>query len=75
VLASDEQVAAFQKATQPVFDKPQQDSFNAESIAAIRELRAKTKPSTGAQAYAPVVAVPTQASAENQTWVRGSASQ
>ena len=44
VLASDEQVLTFQKAAQPVFDKLQQDSFNAASIAAFRALKAKTKP-------------------------------
>jgi len=71
VLASNEQVAAFQKAAQPVFNKQQQDSFNAESISAIRELKAKTKASPGAQACAPTVAIPTQASAENQTWSQG----
>lgn len=67
VLASDEQVAAFQKAAQPVFDKLQQDAFNAASIAAIRELKAKTTASPGAKACAPTVAIPTQAS----TWSQG----
>jgi hypothetical protein len=71
VMASDEQVVAFQKATQLVFDKLQQDSFNAESIAAIRELKAKTKPSTGAQACTPVVAISTPTAVENQTWSTG----
>jgi len=70
-LASDEQVVAFQKAAQPVLDKLQNDSFNAESITAIRELKAKTKSSAGAQACTPAVAVPTQASTENQTWSQG----
>ena len=48
VLASAEQVAALQTTAQPVFDKLQENSFNAESIAAIRELKAKTQPSAGA---------------------------
>jgi TRAP-type C4-dicarboxylate transport system substrate-binding protein len=71
VLASDEQVAAFQKAAQPVFDKLQKDPFNAESIATIRALKAKTKSSSGAQACASTITVQTQASAENQTWSLG----
>ena len=71
VLASDEQVAAFQKASQPVFDKLQENSFNAEAIAAIRELKAKTQPSPNAQACAPTADIPTQASTENQTWSQG----
>jgi len=71
VLASDEQVAAFQKASQPVFDKLQENDFTAESIAAIRELKAKTQPSPGAQACAPTAAIPTQGSTENQIWSQG----
>lgn len=71
VLASDEQVAAFQTAAQSVFDKLQQESFNSESIAAIRELKANTQSSQGAQACAPTAAIPTQASTENQTWSAG----
>jgi TRAP-type C4-dicarboxylate transport system substrate-binding protein len=42
VLATDEQVAAFEQAVQPVFDNLQKDSFNAELITAIRELKAQT---------------------------------
>jgi TRAP-type C4-dicarboxylate transport system substrate-binding protein len=71
VLASNEQVAAFQKASQPVFDKLQENAFNAESIAALRELKAKTQPSQSAQACAPAATIPTQVSAENQTWSEG----
>jgi C4-dicarboxylate-binding protein DctP len=71
VLASDEQVAAFQMAAQPVFDKLQQNSFNAESIAEIRELKAKTQPSPGAQACASTSAASMQASTEDQTWSQG----
>ena len=71
VLASNEQVEAFQKAAQPVLDKLQQNSFNAETIAAISELKAKTQSSPSAQACAPTAAVPTQVSTENQTWSEG----
>ena len=53
VLASAEQVAAFEVAAQPVFDSIEQDSLNAELIAAIRELKAKTTASPGAEACAP----------------------
>src|SRR4051794_8249037 len=42
VLASDEQVAALEKAGQPVYDNLAQDPLNAELIAAIRELKAHT---------------------------------
>ncbi len=56
VLASAEQVAAFEVAAQPVFDMIAQDPFNAELIAAIRELKANTEPSPGAQACGPAVA-------------------
>ena len=71
VLASDEQVAAFQKAAQPVFDKLQQDSFNAESISAIRDLKAKTPPSPAVQACeSELVQVPTS-DASTQPWATG----
>jgi C4-dicarboxylate-binding protein DctP len=53
VMTSDEQIAAFQAAAQPVFDQIEQDSFNAEMIAAIRELKANTEPSPGAEACTP----------------------
>jgi TRAP-type C4-dicarboxylate transport system substrate-binding protein len=56
VMASDEQVAAFEVAAQPVFDMIAQDPLNAELIAAIRELKANTEPSPGAQACGPAVA-------------------
>jgi TRAP-type C4-dicarboxylate transport system substrate-binding protein len=71
VLASDEQVAAFQKASQPVFDKLQQNSFNAESIAAISELKAKTTPSPGAQACESDLALLPTPDASAQTWSTG----
>jgi TRAP-type C4-dicarboxylate transport system substrate-binding protein/DNA-binding beta-propeller fold protein YncE len=53
VMASQEQVAAFEAAAKPVFDKLEQDPQNAEFIAAIRELKANTKPSPGAEACSP----------------------
>jgi TRAP-type transport system periplasmic protein len=49
VLASDEQVAAFEEAARPVFDQIEQDPTNAELIAAIRDLKANTEPSAGAE--------------------------
>jgi len=53
VLASAEQVAAFEVAAQPVFDSIEQDSLNADLIPAIRELKANTEPSPGAEACGP----------------------
>jgi hypothetical protein len=50
VLASEEQVAAFETGAQPVFEQIEQDPRNAEFIAAIRELKAKTEPSPLAEA-------------------------
>ena len=55
VLASEEQIAAFEKAAQPVFDWIAQNPLNAELITSIRELKAKTKPSLGAEACVPQV--------------------
>lgn len=72
VLASAEQVAAFEKAAQPVFDNLAQDPFNAEMIAAIRDLKAHTTPSAGAEACAPVATAPSPApSADAQVWSAG----
>lgn len=71
VLASDEQVAAFQTAAQPVFDKLQENLFTAETIATIQEIKAKTQASPNAQTCAQSVDIPTQVSAENQTWSQG----
>lgn len=42
VMVSEEQVIAFEKAAQPVFDMIQQDPLNTELVAAIRELKANT---------------------------------
>jgi hypothetical protein len=47
------QVAAFEAAAKPVFDKIEEDPLNAEFIAAIRELKATTEPSPGAEACGP----------------------
>lgn len=74
VLASDEQVKAFEQAAKPVFDNLAQDPLNAKLIAAIRELKASTKPSAGAAACAPVATAPSPASATSpvsQTWSAG----
>lgn len=72
VLASDEQVKAFEQAAQPVFDKLTQDAFNAEMIAAIRELKASTTPSAGAAACAPTAIAPSPGlSADTQVWSAG----
>jgi WD40 repeat protein len=53
VMASNEQVAAFETAAQPVYDMIQQDPINAELIAAIRELKANTEPSPEAKPCGP----------------------
>jgi TRAP-type C4-dicarboxylate transport system substrate-binding protein len=53
VMASDEQVAAFEAAAKPVFDKIEGDPLNAELIKAIRELKANTEPAPGAEACGP----------------------
>ncbi len=60
VLASDVQVAAFEKAAQPVFDQIEQDPANAGYIEAIRELKASTAPSAGAAACEPVTVQSTE---------------
>jgi TRAP-type C4-dicarboxylate transport system substrate-binding protein len=63
VLASEDQVAAFEAAAQPVFDKIEENPLNAELIAAIRELKTKTEPAPGAETCEPEVteSMPTQA--------------
>lgn len=72
VLASEEQIAAFVKAAQPVYDWIQGDPQNAEFVAAIRELKAKTASSPAAQACASEAAVqnPTPG-ADAETWSTG----
>ncbi len=72
VLAGDEQIAAFEKAAQPVFDKIEQDPLNAEHIAAIRDLKAKTEPSPGAEACGPTAAQASVAlDADTEVWSAG----
>jgi TRAP-type C4-dicarboxylate transport system substrate-binding protein len=72
VLASDEQMAAFEKAAQPVFDRIEQDPLNAELVAAIKELKGKTLASPGVQAceYELAQQIPTT-DASAQTWSTG----
>lgn len=53
VLASAEQVSAFERAAQPVFEQIERDPLNAELITAIRDLKASTEPSPGAEACGP----------------------
>jgi TRAP-type C4-dicarboxylate transport system substrate-binding protein len=53
VLANAEQVAAFEAAAQPIFEQIEQEPANAELIVAIRELKAKTTSSPGAEACKP----------------------
>jgi TRAP-type C4-dicarboxylate transport system substrate-binding protein len=72
VLASDEQIAAFEKAAQPVFDWLALDPLNAELVAAIQELKGKIPASPGAQACesegAQQIFTP---AASPQTWAEG----
>jgi TRAP-type C4-dicarboxylate transport system substrate-binding protein len=72
VLASKEQIAAFEKAARPVLALIEQDPENAELITAIRELKAKTLPSPGVEACGSEVAQqsPTQDQG-TQTWSGG----
>lgn len=59
VLASAEQVAAFEQAAQPIFDQLAKEPLNAELITAIRDLKAHTAASPGATACGtPVAAKP-----------------
>jgi hypothetical protein len=68
VMASEAQVAAFEAAAQPVFARIEQDPFNAEMIAAIRELKTKTQPSAGAGACAPNTEPWSEGLLPNGTW-------
>jgi TRAP-type C4-dicarboxylate transport system substrate-binding protein len=72
VLASDEQVAAFEQVAQPVFAQLAQNPINTELIAAIRDLKAHTASSPGAAACAPQAAqqnpAPTPAT---EVWSQG----
>jgi hypothetical protein len=72
VMASDEQLAAFEEAARPVFDQIEQDPLNAELIAAIRELKASTEPSPGAEACGQAAAQQSpEPSAETEVWSEG----
>jgi TRAP-type C4-dicarboxylate transport system substrate-binding protein len=73
VLASADQIAAFEQAAQPVFDSIEKDPANTKYIAAIRDLKAKTPASAGAAACQPQAA---QTSAQptaagTQVWSAG----
>jgi TRAP-type C4-dicarboxylate transport system substrate-binding protein len=68
VMASDEQVAAFEAAAQPVFVRIEQDPFNAEMIAAIRELKANTPSSAGAEACGPNIGLWSEGLLPTGTW-------
>ncbi|HXD11380.1 MAG TPA: hypothetical protein VN653_15045, partial [Anaerolineales bacterium] len=68
VMASEAQVAAFEAAAQPVFVKIEQDPFNAEMIAAIRELKAKTQSSAGAGACGTNIETWSEGLLPNGTW-------
>lgn len=72
VLASAEQIAAFEKAAQPVLDWIEQDPTNADLVAAIRDLKAKTPPSPAVQACASGVAQQNPSAApDTQNWSTG----
>ena len=68
VMASEAQVAAFEAAAQPVFASIEQDPFNAEMIAAIRELKAKTQSSAGAGACGTNIETWSEGLLPNGTW-------
>ena len=65
VIASAEQLVAFEQAAQPVYQQIEQDPSNAELIAMIRELKANTPPSPGAAACGPAVTQPNPAAASS----------
>lgn len=72
VVTTDEQVAAFEKAAKPVLDQIAQTPGNAELIAMLRDLKAKTPPSAGASACAPTATQPSAApKADAQVWSKG----
>jgi hypothetical protein len=54
VLAGEANVAAFQAAAQPIYDKMREDSFTAAALAAITALKATTDPGPAVQACEPV---------------------
>ena len=69
VMASNDQIAAFEQAAQPVFDSIKKDPANSKWIAAIQDLKAKTAPSPGAAACAQANLTPTPG---NAVWSIGS---
>jgi TRAP-type C4-dicarboxylate transport system substrate-binding protein len=72
VMASDEQVAAFEAAAQPVLDQIERNPLSAELIAAIRKLKAKTAPAPGAEACGSVAAQPSpEPNPDTQVWSEG----
>jgi TRAP-type C4-dicarboxylate transport system substrate-binding protein len=72
VLASDGQIAAFEKAAQPVFDWIEQDPLNAELVAAIRDLKAQTPASPAVQPCSQGVSQPNPSAAPDaQNWSTG----
>jgi hypothetical protein len=64
VMASAEQVTAFEAAARPVFDEIEKDPFNAELIAKIQELKANTNPAPGAETCQP-------AATSSEVWSTG----
>ena len=70
VLASETQLAAFQKAVQPVIDQMEADADNAKNIAAIRNLKAKTQPGPGVTACGNIAAGPAT-DGDEEIWSEG----
>jgi TRAP-type transport system periplasmic protein len=71
VLASEEQVAAFEEAARPVFDYIEQDPMNAAFIAAIRDLEATTEPSPGVEACGSEGAIQMPVTSTEEVWSEG----
>jgi TRAP-type C4-dicarboxylate transport system substrate-binding protein/beta-lactamase regulating signal transducer with metallopeptidase domain len=72
VLASDEQLAAFEEAVKPVYALMEQDPKNAEYIAAIRELKANTPAAPGAAACKMATSQESSApSSDTEGWSEG----
>jgi hypothetical protein len=67
VMASEEQMAAFVEAAQPVFDQIQANPANAELVDAIQELKANVEPSPGAEACGAAATQPPSEAVE-QNW-------
>ena len=71
VMATEEQVAAFETAAQPVFAQIEKDSLNAELITAIRELKSQTAPAPGAEACAPATSAEGVVPSGDTEWSTG----